>query len=109
MLLNDPQYLEASRVLAQRMIVQGGAGSRDRITFAFRLLTSRRPDGRELELLEKLYTETRAEYRRDRKAALDLLSVGESRRDPTLDPADLAACTLVATTIMNFDAAVYKR
>jgi len=108
-LLNDPQYLEASRVLAQRMIVQGGAGSRDRITFAFRLLTSRRPDGRELELLEKLYTETRAEYRRDRKAALDLLSVGESRRDPTLDPADLAACTLVATTIMNFDAAVYKR
>jgi hypothetical protein len=108
-LLNDPQYLEASRVLAQRMIVQGGAGSRDRITFAFRLLTSRRPDGRELEVLEKLYAETRAEYRRDRKAALDLLSVGESRRDPTLDPADLAACTLVATTIMNFDAAVYKR
>ena len=43
-LLNDPQYLEASRVLAERMIVEGGAGVRDRITFAFRLLTSRRPD-----------------------------------------------------------------
>ena len=109
-LLNDPQYLEASRVLgAAHDRPRVGRRSRDRITFAFRLLTSRRPDGRELELLEKLYTETRAEYRRDRKAALELLSVGESRRDPTLDPADLAASTLVATTIMNFDAAVYKR
>jgi hypothetical protein len=108
-LLNDPQYLEASRVLAQRMLVEGGARSRDRITFAFRLLTSRRPDSREIELLEKLYREMREEYGRDKKAALELLSVGESRRDRTLDPADAAACTVVATTIMNFDAAVYKR
>jgi hypothetical protein len=108
-LLNDPQYLEASRVLAERMLVEGGARPRDRITFAFRLLTSRRPDSREVELLEKLYREMREEYGRDKKAALELLSVGESRRDRTLDPADAAACTVVATTIMNFDAAVYKR
>ncbi len=108
-LLNDPQYLEASRVLGQRMTAEGGAASRDRITFAFRLLTSRRPDSRELELLESLYTKMRAEYGRDRRAALELLSVGESRRDPTLDPVDLAASTVVATTIMNFDGTVYKR
>jgi hypothetical protein len=91
------------------MIVEGGAGVRERITFAFRLLTSRRPDSRELELLESLYADMRAEYRRDTRAALDLLSVGESRRHPTLDSADLAASTLVVTTIMNFDAAIYKR
>jgi hypothetical protein len=108
-LMNDPQFLETSRVLAQRMIVEGGAVVRDRITFAFRLLTSRRPDSRELELLESLYADMRAEYRRDTRAALDLLSVGESRRHPTLDSADLAASTLVVTTIMNFDAAIYKR
>ena len=108
-LLNNPQYLEASRVLGQRMTAEGGAASRDRITFAFRLLTSRRPDSRELELLESLYTKMRAEYGRDRRAALELLSVGESRRDPTLDPVDLAASTVVATTIMNFDGTVYKR
>jgi hypothetical protein len=35
--------------------------------------------------------------------------VGEYRRDPTLDPADVAACTMVATTVMNFDEAIYKR
>jgi hypothetical protein len=108
-LLNDPQYVEASRVLAERMIVDAGADTRDRITFAFRLLTGRRPDGQELELLESLYAAMRAEYGRDRKAALELLSTGESRRNPTLDPADVAAGTVVATTIMNFDATIYKR
>jgi hypothetical protein len=35
--------------------------------------------------------------------------VGESRRDPTLAAADVAACTMVATTVMNFDEAIYKR
>jgi hypothetical protein len=108
-LLNDPQYLEASRVLAERMIVEGGAEPRDRITFAFRLLTSRRPDSKELDLLNALYSDMRAEYARDKKAALKLLSVGEYRRNRALDPGEVAACTMVATTIMNFDEAVYKR
>ena len=44
---------------------------RDRITFAFRLLTSRRPDAEELELLDTLYADMRAEYGRDRRAALE--------------------------------------
>jgi hypothetical protein len=91
------------------MVVEGGPVLRDRITLAFRLLTSRRPDSTELELLEKLYTQMRAQYARDKDAALKLLSVGEHRRDRTLDPADVAASTMVATTIMNFDEAVYKR
>jgi hypothetical protein len=108
-LLNDPQYLEASRVLAERMIRDGGAQPRDRITFAFRLLTSRRPDDKELALLDTLYTEMRAAYTRDKAAALKLLSVGEYHRDPRLDPGEVAAATMVATTIMNFDEAVYKR
>ncbi len=77
-LLNDPQYLEASRVLAERMIVEGGAQTRDRITFAFRLLTSRRPDAKELELLDTLYADMRAEYGRDKASALKLLSVGDT-------------------------------
>ena len=52
----------------------------------------------------------RAEYRaRQAAAALKLLSVGEYPRNPTLDPAEVAAGTMVATTIMNFDEAVYKR
>jgi hypothetical protein len=108
-LLNDPQYLEVSRVLAERMIREGGAQPRDRIALAFRLLTSRRPDAKELELLDTLYADMRTEYGRDTKSALKLLSVGEYHRDRALDPGEVAACTMVATTIMNFDEAVYKR
>jgi Protein of unknown function (DUF1553)/Protein of unknown function (DUF1549)/Concanavalin A-like lectin/glucanases superfamily/Planctomycete cytochrome C len=108
-LLNDPQYLEAARVLAERMIRAGGSQTRDRVTFAFRLLTSRRPDQKELELLDTLYADMRREYTRDRRAALKLLSVGQYKRHPSLDPGDVAGATMVATTIMNFDEAVYKR
>jgi hypothetical protein len=108
-LLNDPQYLEASRLLAERMIKEGGSAPRDRITFAFRLLTSRHPDQKELELLDTLYADMRSEYERDKQAALKLLSVGEYKRNPSLDPGEVAASTMVATTIMNFDEAIYTR
>ena len=108
-LLNDPQYLEAARKLAERMILEGGSATHDRITFAFRLLTSRRPDDKELALLDALYADMRTQYRRDTAAALKLLSVGEYKRNRSLDPGEVAAGTMVATTIMNFDEAVYKR
>ena len=109
-LLNDPQYLEASRVLAERMIVEGGAQPRDRITFAFRLLTSRRPDSQGARAARRAVL-GHARRIRDatRRRRSKLLSVGEYRRNRTLDPGEVAACTMVATTIMNFDEAVYKR
>ncbi len=108
-LLNDPQYLEAARKLAERMVLEGGSQTRDRIIFAFRLLTSRRPDDKEIALLDALYADMRTEYRRDTAAAVKLLSVGEYKRNRALDPSEVAAGTMVATTIMNFDEAVYKR
>jgi hypothetical protein len=108
-LMNDPQYVEASRVLAERMMREGGGTPADRIVFAFRLLTSRRPDATELSTLERLYADQRAEFAHDRKAAQALLSVGEHKRDPALDVVDTAACAIVATTVMNFDEAAFKR
>ena len=88
---------------------EGGSSSADRIVLGFRLLTSRRPDAAELASLERLYTDQRAEFAHDRKAALALLALGEHRRDPALDPIDTAACAIVATTVMNFDEAAFKR
>jgi hypothetical protein len=81
----------------------------DRIVLAFRLLTSRRPDAAELASLERLYAEQRAEFVHDRHAALSLLTVGEHRRNAALDPIETATCAIVATTIMNFDEAAFKR
>ena len=108
-LLNDPQYVEAARVLAERTLHQGGPTSDAQITYAFRLLTSRAPFDEELNLLRDLYTAEQASFKADLEAARDLLAVGDHPRDPQLDPAEAAAMTVVASTIMNFDEAVIKR
>jgi len=108
-LLNDPQYVEAARVLAERMIRQGGPGLRERIVLGFRALTSRQPDDTELRLLTALYDSQHARFAKNRSAARQLLRVGEHPRDTRLDAADVAAAAMVATTIMNFDEFVMKR
>lgn len=109
-LLNDPQYVEAARVLAEKMIRICGAQNTDAcITYAFRCLTSRLPRSEELSILRKLYQAQLAFYRQQPKEALALLGVGEYPRDKKIDPVLLAANTIVASTIMNFDEAVIKR
>ncbi len=108
-LLNDPQYVEAARLLAERMLREGGETLADHLTFAFRLLTSRPPLAHEMTLLTDLYEQELATFAADRSGALALLGVGEYPRDERLDPSQVAALTVVANTIMNFDEAVIKR
>jgi hypothetical protein len=108
-LLNDPQYVEASRTVAERMLKEGGPLPVDRITHAFRLITSRRPRADEIVLLEKLYEDERARFAADSKAVAKLLGVGEHRPDPALDRTEIAAYAIVASALLNFDEAVIKR
>ena len=108
-LLNDPQYVEAARLLAERMLREGGATLDDRLTFAFRLLTSRHPLDHELTLLKDLYEQERDVFEANRANAQSLLRVGEYPRDASLDLSEVAALTVVANTMMNFDEAVIKR
>lgn len=108
-LLNDPQYVEASRILAERMMKEGGLLPEERITYAFRLLTSRKPAEKELMILKKLYDEELVNYKNDVKGALALLDVGEYKRDASLDVATLAANSILVSIIMNHDAAYTKR
>jgi hypothetical protein len=107
-LMNDPTYVEASRALAQRTLLEGGKGDRQRLAYAFRLATARRPSGRETGVLHGLLQTRRAEYRRTPQAAVKLLSVGEAPRDNRLDPRELAAWTTVASVILNLDETITK-
>jgi hypothetical protein len=107
-LLNDVQYVEAARKLAERAWREGGATDADRAALAFRLATSRRATDAELALLLAVYEAERAEFARDSEAAVKLLAVGESKRDPELNSADLAAFTLVANLILNLDETVTR-
>lgn len=107
-LMNDPQYVEAARLLAERM-VRHGATPEERVTLGFRAMTSRRPTAREAAVLVALHEEERDRFRSDPQAARKLLGVGERARDAALDPVDVAACTVVANTLMSVDEAVNKR
>jgi len=108
-LLNDPTYVEASRALAERALLEGGNDEKSRLAFAFRLATARKPTGKETGVLRGLLEKQRDTFGRDRQAALELLGVGESRRDRRLDPAELAAWTTVASVILNLDETITKQ
>lgn len=108
-LMNDPQYVEAARMLAERMLKEGGATDAARISYGFRLVTSRHPAEGELAVLQKLFEAEHQRFRSDKKAALALLQVGEHPRDDRLDPAAAAAYAVVANTLLSLDEAVNKR
>jgi mono/diheme cytochrome c family protein len=107
-LLNDPTYVEAARKLAERMMTEGGQSVEDRIVFAFRLTTARRPKEIETVVLREIYLRQLSAFRENSAAALKLLSVGESPRNASLDSAELGAWSSVASVILNLDETVTK-
>ncbi len=107
-LLNDPQYVEAARALAARAFREGGSTLDDRVTFLFRATTGRRPRAREVTTLETLHRDQLDEFRSGRSDATKLLAVGDAPRDPTIDPAEHAAMTVLAQALLNYDEAVIK-
>src|SRR5215510_14142543 len=100
-LMNDPTYVEAARVLATRALVEGGKTRRSRLAYAFRLATARMPLPREYEVLEALLSRQMEHYRSDESAARQLIRVGESVPDARISPMTLAAWTIVASAILN--------
>ncbi len=105
-LMNDVTALEAARMLAERMLTEGGPTAADRLDFAFRLATARRPAEAEIDVLRSSLEAFGDRYRSDRDAALRLLSHGEHPRDESLDVAELAAHAAVASLILNLDEVV---
>ncbi len=107
-LLNDPTYVEASRLLAQRMIGEGGIAPESRIRLGFLLATGRPPRRAELGVLVNGWRRMETGFRTDRAGAESLLTVGETKADAALDPVELAAYTTVASTLLNLDETITK-
>ena len=108
-LLNDPQFVEAGRVLAEHLVRDCPGDSRERVGRAFRLVTGRTAEARELEALQRLYGALADRYNCELDAADRLLRVGEQPVDPLLPPAEVAALSVVAGTLFNLDEFVMKR
>ncbi len=108
-LLNDTQFVEAARMLAEKALKQGGPKLEQQINFAFRCMTARDPDPQEEILLRQLFEEQKEIFTREPQRAEKLISVGDRKRDPALNPIDLAAATALTQAIMSLDATVWKR
>ncbi|REJ70331.1 MAG: DUF1553 domain-containing protein [Planctomycetota bacterium] len=107
-LLNDPTFLEASRHFAERILAAGGSSDADRITYAFRRALARPPTEAERDVIAAELAERRAAYDRDPAAARQILSIGESKRNETLDDTEHAAWTSVARLLLNLDETITK-
>ncbi len=108
-LMNDPQYIEAGRVLAERMQLVGGTDVQDQMTYGFRALTGRRPTDRELGVFSALLGSELERFQTNPSEAEKLLAVGDRERDTSLDLAKTAALAVVANTMINHDEAYTKR
>ena len=107
-LTNDVQFVEAARNLAQRMMTEGGKTTGQRITFAFRLATARPPDDAEMAVLLDVFQAHLQEYTSHKDAAAKLVSIGESKRNESLDISLLAAYTMLGNLILNLDETLTK-
>jgi hypothetical protein len=96
-LLNDPTYVEAARVLAEHMLDRKG----DRIGWAFERAVTREPTAEERQILLDLYRKSTAEFHRSPQNAEKLVHIGEAPLPANEKPVDLAAMTAVARAILN--------
>ncbi|HIA46477.1 MAG TPA: DUF1553 domain-containing protein, partial [Candidatus Hydrogenedentes bacterium] len=102
-LLNDPQYVEAARILADRVLAESGGDVDESITTIFRKLLTRHPSEQEHDILKLAYDEQLKYFKTAPEKANAYRSVGEKPADESLDPAPASAMTAIAQAIINHD------
>lgn len=102
-LMNDVQHVEAARVLAERMIREGGVDPAARVALAFEWVLSRPPAAEESQVVLAALEAHLARYLQDAEAATKLVSQGESKPSAGIAAEELAAYTLVANMVLNLD------
>ena len=105
--LNDPTYVEASKVLGEQLSKEPNVG--EGIKRVYRKLTGIVPDEKELVLLEKLQSAQLEKFKKDPRKAIGWLAAGQYVVDKNIDAATVAANAVVASVILNSDAAITKR
>jgi len=106
--MNDTQWIEASRALAERLMKEGGTQPEQRIQYLSELVLSREPSPQMKSVLQRSYEEMEKHYTADPKAARDLIAVGEKRSDPAIPGPQLAAWTMVVSEMFNLDETLNK-
>ncbi len=107
-LMNDVTFVEAARLLAERVMSERGA-VQDRLQLAFRYVLAREPNEQEATILADGFRLHHEQYQDHPSAAEQLLAAGEYPADPAFAAAELAAYTAVASMLLNLDEAVTKQ
>lgn len=106
--MNDVQFVEASRAMAQRILKEGGDSNNKRIGYAFLLTVGRAPTEGELAVVNDVLADAESRYQQNPDAAGKLIAIGESKPDPTVNPQQLAAWTMVSNLLLNLDETISK-
>jgi hypothetical protein len=106
--LNDVQFVEASRNLAQHVLQQAKADVPARLNTAAERILCRPLKPQELQVLEPVVAELAKFYGENKEKAQALIKTGESKPDEKLDPVELAVWTNVCNTLLNLDEALNK-
>jgi hypothetical protein len=106
--LNDPQFVEAARYLAERALKDGGEQSESRVEFLVRRLLARSLRADEMPIVEASLNDLLAYYQAHADEAKQLTEVGEVKADAKLDVPTLAAWTMLANELFNLDVVLNK-
>ncbi len=106
--LNDPQFIEAARHLAESILKNGGSTNENRLDFLAKRILARPFKSEEGKVVQASLADLTAYYSAHPAAAKELISVGDSKSDAKLDPANLAAWIMLTNEILNLDEVLCK-
>ncbi len=107
-LLNEVTYVEAARVLAQRMILEGGSTPEARIAWAFKQAAGRAATEKEIKILADGLAKRTARLQQNAEEAKKITTVGKAKSDPKIDPVELANYTATANVLLNLDETINR-
>jgi len=105
--LNDPAFFDAARGLAKRILAEAASEAEARAVYGFRLCVSRQPRAEELEQIITLYKQQLEWFRRDERAAQQIVK-GDVAPPAEIDRAELAAWIVVSNMLLNLDETLTK-
>jgi len=107
-MMNNITFVEAARIMAERVLREGGTETSERLSYAFQLATADLPDDEELKMLSEAHTRFTDHFTNHTEAAEELLSMGEKERDTSLNIVEVAAFAMTCNTILNLDQTAVK-
>jgi hypothetical protein len=107
-LMNDPQYVEAARQLAERAMVGHDGSAAEKIRQMYTYALGSKPVDKHHAVLKRSYNKFHSSFSDSPDEAKQLVQVGDSFPTPGLDPVELASLTMVANQIMNLDSFINK-